>query len=95
MGNDFQPLSRTTVSSLYLFSALHSSQSTAIKLREYAIQMKIKKEPVKKSVLSVSVVLRPMVFSMDVFIIPPPILRFSHIISGLFDNYGQTGKKNF
>jgi len=23
----------------------------------------------------------------------PPILRFSHIISGLFDNYGQTGEK--
>jgi len=23
----------------------------------------------------------------------PPVLRFSHIISGLFDNYGQTVKK--
>jgi hypothetical protein len=59
-----------------LSALLHSSQSTAIKLKEYAIQMKMKKEPVKKSALSVLVVSLPTVFSMDAFIFSPLLSYF-------------------
>ncbi len=53
----------------------------------------MRKEPVKKRILKVFSVILPMVLTFDFIIFSPPFFLLSHIISGPFDNYGQTGEK--